>query len=507
MFFDDNKAETGHGRKSLRGGAVSIVARVINAAVQVGSIIFLARLLSPEDYGLVAMVTAIIGFVPTVVDLGTRDAIVQRNRITPGEVSTLFWITVSVGCGFALLVIAGGPLIARIYGEPRLTTIALISSLTIIASALTCQHYALLRRAMMFRSLAIIEVGSSLLGAAIAITLAFYGFGYWALVLRPIVTSWFLVLGLWFQCRWLPGKPAITSSVKEMLRFGLHLIGFCATDFAAKNSDRVAIGYSLGARILGYYQNALLVYENLLDVAVGPLHAVAVASLSKLRNNLEELKRSWAKALSTLTFYLMPAFGILAVSGQDLIVLLLGNKWSHAGVLLNVLALRGIAQSVERTLGWLHVAAGRTDRWMRWGVIAACIQFVALLSGLPFGSMGVVLAYTICMYGLFIPAIAYAGHPLGIGATDVIKVVGRQLVGALFATLVGFLVRQTLLVDAEKSVRMPVVALVYVAAYILLTVGVFRVRTPIAVALSLMRDFLPHRFPALGRFAFVRGVK
>ena len=97
-FFGENKAEEGHGRASLRGGAVAIVARSLNALVQIASILFLARLLSPEDYGLVGMVTALTGFATIFVDLGTRDAVVQRAHITEGEVNALFWIVLGVGC-------------------------------------------------------------------------------------------------------------------------------------------------------------------------------------------------------------------------------------------------------------------------------------------------------------------------------------------------------------------------------------------------------------------------
>src|SRR5438132_13687806 len=107
-YFDDNKAEEGHGRQSLRGGAFAMGARGVTGLVQVGSLLFLARLLSPEDYGLVSMVVAITGFAPVLVDLGTRDAVVQRTRVTEGEISALLWINIAVGCGLTLLVAARG---------------------------------------------------------------------------------------------------------------------------------------------------------------------------------------------------------------------------------------------------------------------------------------------------------------------------------------------------------------------------------------------------------------
>jgi polysaccharide transporter, PST family len=490
-YFGDNKIEEGHGRRSLRSGAVSLIARALNAFIQIGSILFLARLLSPEDYGLVSMVTAITGFAPLLVDLGTRDAVTQRPHITEGEVSALFWMTVGIGTACATLVAAAGPLIARFYHEPRLTTIAMVSGMTFITSALYCQHYALMRRAMKFRELGIIEVCANVLSAGGAITLALFGFHYWALVLRPVAMSFLLAVGVWARCRWVPPRPTLTPGVKDMVKFGLNSTGFTMTDFAGKSSDKVAIGYRSGPKALGYYQNAMTVYDNLLDVMVFPLHGVAVASLSKVRSDLKEFRRLWGKALSTLVFYAMPAYGILALTSRDLIVMLLGAKWTNAGILLSILALRGIPHSVERTLGWLHVSSGKTHRWMLYGVAALFAQLIALFIGLPYGPKGVVTAYVVYMFILFVPAIAYAGRPFNIGAKDVIKVVWRQLVGALLAAGVGFALRRTLLANSSGLAKTAILVAVFAIVYLVTVVGLLRLRMPVAVMLVLVKDYLP----------------
>jgi PST family polysaccharide transporter len=497
IYFSDHKIDAGHGRRSLRGGAASIVAKAINALVQIGAVLLLARLLSPEDYGLVSMVTAITGFASSSVDLGTRDAVVQRPHITEGEVSALFWITVALGCACAVVISACSPFIAWFYDEPRLVMITVISALTFVTMALGCQHYALMRRAMKFEELSAIEVVASLFSAVGSVILAVSGFHYWALTLRPVAMTLLLAIGVWWRCRWWPPKPTMTTGVKEMLKLGLNSTGFTLTDFGGRSSDKVAIGYRSGPKALGYYQNAMSVYDNVFDMMVTPLHQVAVASLSKMRDNLSELRRLWGKALATLVFYSMPAFGILAVTSQDLIVLLLGTKWSDSGILLSVLALRGIPHTAERTLGWLHVAAGRTDRWMRWGMFATCAQLLALFSGLPFGPLGVIVAYAVCMFILFIPAIAYAGRPLEIGATDVIRVVWRQLAGSLVAAAIGFMLRYMFFAEAAATVRIALLVLAYVAVYAAVVVGLLRVRMPIAVALMLVRDYLPARFARL----------
>jgi PST family polysaccharide transporter len=490
-YFADVGSRDGLGRQSLRGGAISLTARAVNAVTQIGSILCLARLLSPEDYGLVAMVTALTGFAPAVVDLGTRDAVVQRAGLTERDVSALFWLTAGIGGAFALAMSASSPLIAHFYGEPRLVGVVLMLSLTFAALGLAAQHQALLRRALMFRELAIIDVAANVLSTAAAIAMAFGGFGYWALVARPVALSALAASGAWWYCRWRPGKPSLTSGAREMVKFGINLMGFCLTDFAARNGDRVAVGRVLGARTLGFYQNALFVYDNVLDVLVFPLHQVAVSGLSKLQDDQAALRRSWAKALSTVAFYAMPAFGILAITSQDLIVLLLGSKWAAAGALLSVLALRGIPHSAERTMGWLHVVAGRTDRWLRWGLLAAGVQLLAVFCGLPFGPFGIVWAHVISMYLLFIPAVAYAGRPLGIGGRDVLASIAPQITGTLAVTGAGFAMSTWLLAGLSSIERMAILVLAYLAMYLALVVGLFRVTAPVHVCLSLVREFLP----------------
>ncbi len=500
IHFADNTSRENLGRLALRGGAIVIVARAVSTAIQVGSVLFLARLLTPADYGLVAMVAAFIGFAPVLVDLGTRDAVVQQANVTEGEVSALFWLTVAIGCVFALITSAAAPLIAAFYDEPRLTDIVRVSSLTFVAFALTAQHEAILRRAVMFRELAVVSIAANVLSAGAAIAMAYWGFGYWALVMRPIAMYSLMAIGIGWYCRWIPGMPHVTSVVRQMVTFGANLCGFSMVEFVGRNADRVVVGRGLGASALGYYQNTLLVYDNLLDGLVCSVHQVAVSSLSKLQHDIEALKRSWAKALSTLAFYAMPAFGLLAITSTDLIPLLLGDKWALAGALLSVLALRGIAHSAERTLGWLHVITGRTDRWLRWGILATGVQLLALCGGVPFGPFGIVWAHVLSMYALFIPALAYAGRPLGIGPRDVISIIGAQFVGALACAGLGFGLHAFL--SAVPSLeRIAILVGIYLTAYVAVVAGLFNVRDPLHIGLSMLKGVWVRGFRSGGRFA------
>lgn len=487
-YFSENKAYVGLGRASLHSGVIFIAARGVNIFVQLASTILLARVLSPHDFGLVAMVIALVGFAPMLIDLGSSEAATQKTHISRADISALFWLNIAVAVALTILLAGGSGAVAVFFGEPSLSGIALVLSSTFLLTALSTQHYALMRRAMQFRHIAMIDISANLIGSAVSVAMALTGWGYWALVAKPVVTAALVVVLAWISCRWIPGRPRFSSNVKELVGFGLGVTGFTMTDYLAKSADRIAIGYFLGAGPLGYFQNAFTIYSNVLSILTEPCHNIAASSLSKLRNNIDELKRSWKMALSLLSFFSIPAFAVLAVIGQDFVVLLLGQKWAPAGPLLCIFAVRGMAQSIERTLGWMHVAAGRADRLMRWGLISAVVQLLALAAGLPFGVTGVAIAYAVAMFALFVPALVYSGRPLGIGAKDVLQVVGPQMIAGLTGVAVTFIAQVELLGDVSPLTRLIASGAICSAVYLAVAVGIFRVTGPLQLAFSVLRD-------------------
>jgi polysaccharide transporter, PST family len=486
-YFDDSVRGDDLHRRSLRGGAMAMISQGGNVATQVISTIVLARILVPEDFGLVAMVSAITGYISIFVDLGTRDAVAQRAQLSEGEASALFWITAATGLVFTLITVSCAPLIANFYGLPKLKTITMAMSVPFMLSALYYQQYGLMRRALMFRKLAIIDLSGNAIGTALAILLAHLGYGYWALVWKPAITAFVTACAVWATCGWWPGRPAFTHGVRSIIRFGLNVTGFIIADTIGRSIDRVALGRSYGPRELGFYQNALNVYDNALNVSALSLHNVATATLSKLREDRDALRRAWSTALSSLVFFAAPAFAVLAVVGQDLVVLLLGTKWRTAGIILSVLALRGPAQVVAYTHSWLHIAAGRPDRWRRWGVINCGFTIIALLCGLRYGAIGVAASYAILAYLIMVPALVYAGQPLNIRTRDVLLTVGPQVVCAVGTAGFGFALRQMLFEGVSVPVRLALLCLLCSAFYLAVMVLGFRMTKPLAVAASLLR--------------------
>jgi PST family polysaccharide transporter len=494
IHLAENKTSKDLGRQALRGGAVSVVSRLVNGVIQIGSTIVLARLLTPTDYGLVAMVAVLTSFAPLLIDFGLGDATTQREKITQGQVSCLFWISSGVGLLLTLLMAGCSSLIAGMYHEPRLKPIAMASAVSFILLGISGQHFALLKRNLEFSRIARIEIASNLLSAVLAIGLALRGFGYWGLVLRPVTNAGCMTVGAWWACRWRPGWPVFDSEVKKLVRFGMHVVGFTLTYSAGKAADRFSLGLCYPAREVGYYQNGMNLYENSIFAVLNPLHTVGSAALSKLQSVPELLRQKYATALSALAFFMMPAAGLLSVVSVDLVVWLLGEKWRMAGVLLGILALRGMVHVIEGSQGWLHLSTGRPDRWMKWGVVSAVLQAVAVVAGLPFGARGVAAGFVASGWVIAFPSILYAGRPIGIGFRDVWNAVGKQLVGAILMTAAGWWLRLNVLANAPGFYRICLLSLVCALVYLLIEVALFRLTEPIRVGWRLVGEHLPDEF-------------
>ena len=487
-YFEDHRESKDLARLALRGGVVSVAMQYGNGVLQIVGAIVLARLLAPEDFGLVAIVTVLTSFAPLLIDFGLGDATAQRSKITRSQISSLFWLSSAIGLAIAVVVAACSPLIAWLYRDPRLETIALYSAITFVLFGMSNQHLALLRRTMQFGAIATVQILSTSAGIAVAIIMAIYDYGYWALVLRPITNSLCIAVGAWLACRWRPGFPLFDSEVKSMVRFGLHVVGFSVTYTLSRAVDRIGLGLFYRPEEVGYYQNAITLYENSIFSVLGQLHTVGSAALSKLQSNPAALRQKYEAALSAVAFFVMPTAAILSVTAEDVTVLLLGEKWRAAGLLLNIIALRGIFQAIEGSQGWLHLSIGRADRWQNWGIVTLVVQVVALLGGLPFGAIGVAAAGVLTSVLIAVPSISYAGRPIGIGAALVMRAVAPQLIGAISAAATGWWLHLTALSDYSSFVRIVLSAGFCACSYLVIVVGLFRLTEPIKVAGKVVQD-------------------
>ncbi len=233
-------------QRAIRGGLARLCAQAANFLIRGGSLMILARLLGPKEFGLVGMVTAFTGVLNLLRDFGLSSATVQRTTVTDEQISTLFWINMFVGTILWLLTAAMAPLIAAFYHEPRLVAVTAVLAAGFIFNAAGVQHSALLQRQMRFTTMAVIQVVSLIVGTAVAISGAKAGYGYWALVGMSLCVPLAGTIGAWLTAGWLPGMPRRGTGIRSMMRFGgtVSLNGIVA--YLAYNADKVLIGSFLG---------------------------------------------------------------------------------------------------------------------------------------------------------------------------------------------------------------------------------------------------------------------
>jgi PST family polysaccharide transporter len=420
----------------------------------------LARLLLPEDNGLVGMVTIITGFISLFNDLGLSAATIQQPEITHKQVSTLFWINVALGGALALLTAALTPAIAWFYNEPRLFWISLVIATDFIYSGLTIQHRALLNRQMRFTSIAVINIVAAVVSLIAGVIAALAGLGYWSLVIKIIASAPVDIIGTWTVCRWRPGWPVRRSGVRAMVAFGSNLTGFRFINYIARNFDNLLIGRFFGPYQLGLYVRAYGLLLMPLQQINNPISSVAIPALSRLADSPERYRQAYAGIASQVCLLSMPLIAYMLGTADWIILATLGPKWTEASVMFALLAFSGLLEPISNTTGWLFISQARTRHQFQWGIIGTALTVAAIIAGLPWGAVGVSAAYGIM--GLFIRtpllfwSVGRGGH---IRAVDLYRIVApfacasTAIVGAIF------LVRR-ILPDLNPFVGLAVTALV-----------------------------------------------
>ncbi len=407
-LFDTRHLNTDLKKRSLRGGAVTLTTQAMSFVIQLGSTMVLARILTPDDYGMMAMVVAITGLAGILINLGLSTATIQRAEINHAQVSTLFWINAGIGAALMLLVSGLSPVIAWFYKTPELKWVAMALSCNFLINGMAVQHQALLNRQMRFVAIAVIQIGSMLAGISVAIMMALKGFGYWALVSNSITISVCTVMGAWLASGWRPGLPRRDAGVGSMVKFGSDIVGFNIINYFARNLDNILIGRYHGSSALGLYSKAyqllMMPITNLRD----PMNKVALPALSRLQDDPTQYRNYYIKFLSLLSFLSMPLVVCLFVLSDNIISFFLGSQWMGASVIFKVLALAAFIQPVSGTRGLVLLSCGKSRRYLKLGILGATIVILSFIVGVRWGALGVATAYSVQTY-LFLLPFMYLG--------------------------------------------------------------------------------------------------
>jgi O-antigen/teichoic acid export membrane protein len=424
--------------KTLRGGVVATVVQFTNFAIRTGSTIVLARLLTPHDFGLVAMVTGVTGFFELLKDAGLSMATVQRETITHAQISTLFWVNVLVGVVLAAFSAALAPALVKFYHEPRLLWLTVVLAGQFLLIATGVQHRALLQRRMQFVTLGAIEILSLVTGVVTGLCMAFWGFGYWALVGMSLSTAACQTVCLWVKSPWVPGLPQRGCGIRSMLHFGGTVTCNTLVVYVAYNADKILLGRFCGAESLGLYSRAQtlinLPTQNL-NSAIG---SVALPALSRLQDDPVRLKRYFLQGYALVLSATIPITLICCIFAEELIRVMLGARWAGAVAPFRILAPTALALALVNPFGWLLFAKGQTVRSLLMALFIAPLLVSGYLIGIKYGPTGVAAAYSAVMAMLVAPLIMWAKAGGTISLREVLQTSGNPMLAGVVSGAVAF---------------------------------------------------------------------
>ena len=410
-------------RHTISSGAVTMSAQGAKFLLNMGSTMVLARLLSPADFGLVAMVLTVTGFLRVFKDAGLSIATVQREKITHAQVSNLFWINIAVSAVSTLVLAAAAPLVARFYHTADLVMITLFLSLTFLISGSTIQHQALLKRQMRFKALAVIEVGSMAVGVGIGITMASLGFGYWSLVASTLAMETTGLILTWSLSQWRPQLPSRNSGIGPLVSFGVHRT---AGDFIlsiARGCDNLLIGRSYGSIAVGLYSRGSALLIRPLEQFLGPINAVFIPALSRLQSHPARYRSTFLRLYEAIAVGGFLFTGLSLALAHPLTMVLLGPKWEKAAVIFGGFTIAALCLPLAIVSAWLFTSQGRGRDMFITQVINSIAILISFLIGLPWGPIGVALAYSASNLIVRVPIYYYrAGRSGPVRTSDLWKV-------------------------------------------------------------------------------------
>ena len=351
-------------RRSVVGALATGGGQVLDLVLRLGSTLILARLLMPEQFGLVAMVTAITRIAERFAGLGLSAATVQAPKINHQQCSNLFWINISAGVLFASTILLLAPGISAFYEDDRLSAISAALSLSFVGAGLTIQHQALLLRQLRMPQITAIQVVATLLSVCVGIALALGGFGYWALVWKEVAQSLFLAVGTWALCPWVPSRPRRRVDMGRLLSFGRDLT---LTEFVfaiAAQLDSVLIGRFGGAVPLGLYRQAYNLFMGPIERLNAPILGVSQPTLSILQFEPDRYRRYYERILLAVSLATIPIGVFTAISAREIVLVALGEEWIGAVVFLRIFGVAGAILVTVGTSGMVLVTRGKSGRYL-----------------------------------------------------------------------------------------------------------------------------------------------
>lgn len=406
----------------IKGSFWTLVSNIGTHAITFLVTAVLARLLTPSDFGIVAISAFFTGIISLFQDLGMGAAIIQRQNIDDDYLSTSFLASFLAGVALAGLVALASPFIAGFYGEQVLKPLLLVSSLGFILSPFTSIHLSILTKRLEFRKITTINVATQASSGAISIAFALAGYGVWALVLGRIITLPLMAPFVWKMAGWVPRPALVRKCFNDLFGYSWNLLAFNFLNYFARNLDNLIIGKVLGPQTLGYYSVSYNLMLKPLQLVSWSFGKVLFPVFSSMQDDRTRTREIYLKVLRTISLITFPMMTGLAMVAEEFVLAVYGEQWRPAILPLRLLCLVGAVQSIGTTGGVIFNSHGRPDLTLKLGVVGTALCITAFIAGIKiWGLLGLIIGYITVTIPLFFIGQFFANRLIGIDMAKVLR--------------------------------------------------------------------------------------
>lgn len=376
--------------------------------------IILARILVPEDYGIVAMPLIFLAIAQVFVDSGFSNALVRKPELNDADLSTAFYFNIIVGFVCYAVLFFSSPFIAEFYNAPILSSLLKVTALSTLFNPLCAVQQAILTREINFKKLARISIVATVFSGGVGIIMAYKGFGVWALVFQQVASSVLRIIMLWGMSRWRPRSRWSKESFEYLWGFGSKIVVSGLLDAVYKNISPLLIGKFYKPSDLGYYTRSThfadLPSLNLTMV----LQRVTFPVLSTIQDEENRLIFSYRRIVRLSSFIVFPIMTLIAAVADPLIRILLTDKWEECILLLQLLCFSRILRPIHSVNVNILYVKGRSDIALKAMIVKKIITFSLMLSVLPLGIVYFVSSEILCSFLILFVNVYYAGKVIDV---------------------------------------------------------------------------------------------
>lgn len=427
-------------RLAIRSVAWASLGNVLSQVIRMVTLVSMARLLAPEDFGVFAILQIFVGFFQIFTNMGVGQVVIFLADPQPRVLSAVFMLNLTVSFLFyCILFISSWP-IALFFDNSNLRSLLQCIGILFVINSITAVHRALLEKRLEFKTIFIVDVTSQFVGAILGIIAACLGFGAWSLIAIVLSTAAVKSVSLWSTSVWTPGFEFSLQHLKDVWKYCFQITGFSLVNYFARSADNFLIGKYLGNVSLGAYSLAYALMLYPITNVSGVISRVLFPALASLKSDDVRFRSAYLAAIRVIALLTFPLMAGLFVTADLFVQVFLGDSWEPVGMLLKVLAPVGLMQSIVTTVGQIYMSKGTTGLMLKVGSANSLVTVLFFALGLPFGVTGVAAAYATANAIMLYPNLWFAWSQIDLGVLQGMKIVFPSLIAALGMALIVFLV-------------------------------------------------------------------